>query len=90
MSNISLNYLYSSNKYWNTSGNNIITTNSGNLGIGISNPLFKLDIGGSLNVSSNLKVGSTIGYVNILDTPTNSNNFNHSINTSNNNKSKKY
>ena len=78
MNDISLNNLYSSNKFWKTSGSNIITTNTGNLGIGITNPLFKLDVAGSINISSNLNVGGDIGNVKILNTVINANNFDHS------------
>ena len=36
--------------YWGLSGNNINNTNSGNVGIGIANPLFKVDISGDQRI----------------------------------------
>jgi hypothetical protein len=45
---------------WGVNGNNIYTTNSGNVGIGNSNPTYKLDITGDVRISNNLLVGGGI------------------------------
>jgi len=36
---------------WDSSGNNIYNNNTGNVGIGTTNPSFKLDVSGNLNVN---------------------------------------
>lgn len=45
---------------WSLTGNHIINQNSGNVGIGISNPLYKLDVFGDVRISNNLFVGGGI------------------------------
>ena len=42
---------------WNTSGNDIYNTNSGNVGIGNTTPTFKLDITGHINSTLGYKIG---------------------------------
>ena len=66
MSDISLNNLYSSNKYWKTIDNNIITTNTGNLGIGITTPDYKLHVIGTITSTDN--ICTSTGYVGIGST----------------------
>jgi hypothetical protein len=39
--------------YWATNGNNMYSTNTGNVGIGVSNPVEKLSIMGNLKLESN-------------------------------------
>ncbi len=39
---------------WATTGNNIFNINTGNVGIGTSNPTAKLDVNGSINVAGNI------------------------------------
>lgn len=45
---------------WSVIGNHIFSSNSGNVGIGTSNPLYKLDVIGDVRVSNNLYVGGGI------------------------------
>jgi len=66
MSDISLKNLYSSNKYWKTIDNNIITTNTGNLGIGITTPDYKLHVIGTITSTDN--ICTSTGYVGIGST----------------------
>ncbi|MBO9639366.1 MAG: bZIP transcription factor [Siphonobacter aquaeclarae] len=44
---------------WTLTGNNARNTNSGNVGIGLTSPLYKLDVGGSLNIpdTSSFRLG---------------------------------
>jgi len=45
---------------WSLNGSNLINTNSGNIGIGNSNPQYKLDVLGSMRISNDLYVGGGI------------------------------
>ncbi len=45
---------------WSVIGNNIFYSNSGNVGIGTNNPLYKLQVIGDASVSNNLYVGGGI------------------------------
>lgn len=45
---------------WSLNGSNLISTNSGNIGIGNSNPQYKLDVLGSMRISNDLYVGGGI------------------------------
>jgi len=45
---------------WSFSGTNIFNTNSGNVGIGISTPAFKLDVNGPMKIRSSLQMQSGI------------------------------
>ncbi len=45
---------------WNVVGNNLISTNSGNVGIGNPSPQYKLDVTGDVRISNNLLVGGGI------------------------------
>lgn len=38
--------------FWKPSGNNIYNTNSGNIGIGLNNPVYKVDVGGDLRATN--------------------------------------
>ena len=42
---------------WQTSGNNIYNTNSGNVGIGITSPRVKLDVAGNVYLGGNTSIG---------------------------------
>jgi microcystin-dependent protein len=44
--------------FWDISDNNIYNTNSKNVGIGITNPLWELDVSGSLNVTKKIMINS--------------------------------
>ena len=46
--------------YWTTNGNNMYSTNTGNVGIGVSNPAEKLSIMGNLKIESN-----NLGYADV-------------------------
>lgn len=57
---------------WESNGNNIYNTNTENVGIGIRNPLWQMDISGSLNVTNKIMIngvsiappiGSIMAYV---------------------------
>jgi len=37
---------------WGINGNNIYNTNSGNVGIGLSNPLYTLDVSGNIKTTN--------------------------------------
>lgn len=52
--------LPSSINSWILTGNNLLGNFNGNLGLGINNPLYKLDINGSVRISNNLLVGGGI------------------------------
>jgi microcystin-dependent protein len=63
---------------WEMSGNNIYNTNSGNVGIGIHNPLWQLDVSGSINVTKKIMIntvsiappiGSIMAYVSSIVAP---------------------
>jgi hypothetical protein len=54
------------NKPWINNNNNIYNTNIGNVGIGISNPQYKLDINGSLNTNNEIYV-KNVNISNIID-----------------------
>lgn len=43
--------IYSADGSWDTASSNIFNTNTGNVGIGINTPLFKLDVNGDLNLA---------------------------------------
>jgi hypothetical protein len=45
---------------WQLVGNNLLAVNSGNVGIGTNNPMYKLDVIGDARVSNNLYVGAGI------------------------------
>lgn len=45
---------------WQMAGNNLLATNSGNIGIGTNSPIYKLDVVGDVRVSNNLYVGGGI------------------------------
>lgn len=45
---------------WSVSGNDLLSTNSGNIGIGMNTPQYKLDVNGSVRISNNLLVGGGI------------------------------
>lgn len=47
---VSLGVISSSGGYWDASGNDIFNNNLGNVGVGLINPAFKLDVLGSFNV----------------------------------------
>jgi trimeric autotransporter adhesin len=53
----------SSGGSWNTSGNNIYNSNSGNVGVGLSSPVSKMHIKGSQNISQ-LVIDADIGQTN--------------------------
>ncbi len=46
--------------YWHLHNNDLYTLTSGNVGIGLNNPMFKLDINGDVRISENLYVGGGI------------------------------
>jgi hypothetical protein len=57
---------------------NIMSIRSdGKVGIGKTNPAYTLDVEGDVNLTTNLNVGGTSGYVNILNIPTVSNSTDH-------------
>jgi len=43
---------------WKSNGTNIYNTNIDNVGIGVENPLWKVDVSGSLNVTSKIMINS--------------------------------
>ena len=45
---------------WNLNSNNLFNTNSGNVGIGTNNPVYKLDVFGSVRITQDLYVGGGI------------------------------
>ena len=49
-----------SGDYWDFSNNNIYNTNTGNVGIGTKNPIYKLDISGNTNILGDLFVRGKI------------------------------
>ncbi|MCF8256819.1 MAG: hypothetical protein K9J06_04670, partial [Flavobacteriales bacterium] len=49
---------------WNTAGNDIHNTNTGNVGIGNATPAYRLDVNGGLNLSLGNRI--TIGGNNAL------------------------
>ena len=63
MHNNSLNYFGGSGgtSYWDLSGSNINNNNTGNVGIGTSNPFFKLDVNGNSRVKGNGLTGNGSG-----------------------------
>ena len=65
---IMLTFLLSSVNYiikWINNNINIYNNNTGNIGIGISNPLYKLDINGNVRITSNLIIEKTINTTDI-------------------------
>ncbi|MFA4853369.1 MAG: hypothetical protein WC599_12700, partial [Bacteroidales bacterium] len=46
--------------YWQQNGNNIYANNTGNIGIGTSTPVAKLDVWGSQRITENLFVGGEV------------------------------
>ncbi len=78
---ISGNYNDLNNKTWININNNIYNSNSGFVGIGITNPQYKLDINGSLNTNNEIYV-KTINISNVIDNKilNASNNLNTKIN----------
>lgn len=48
--------------YWRLSGNNVFNTNTANIGIGVNNPVYKLDINTSLN-DDGLRLRNTSGNI---------------------------
>ena len=50
---------------WTTSGNNIYNNNTGNVGIGIISPIYKLDVSGETRISTtNVRIGINAGSTN--------------------------
>jgi len=45
---------------WTKVNDDIYNNNTGNVGIGKTNPVYKLDVSGSMNVSDNLKIGDVL------------------------------
>jgi len=53
-------YYLLSNITWKNSNNNIYNCNINNIGIGKSNPLYKLDINGDININGSLLINNSI------------------------------
>lgn len=47
--------------YWTQNNNNIFNNNNGNVGIGLTNPLYNLDISGSLKSSTFIDISNSTG-----------------------------
>ena len=63
-----------SETFWSASGNDIYNSNSGNVGIGATNPTFKLDIGSALNSNNVFRINglhSRVLLSGTVNTPTN-------------------
>jgi hypothetical protein len=52
------NVVVGATNQWTTSGNNAYNSNSANVGIGTTAPIYKLDVGGSLGVSGTTVLGA--------------------------------
>jgi len=78
---LSGNYNDLNNINWINSSTNIYNNNSGFIGIGTDNPLYKLDINGTLNINNDIYIKNT-NISNIIDSniTLNSNNVNTKIN----------
>lgn len=57
---------------WSINGNNIYNTNSGNVGIGLSNPLYTLDVSGNIKTTNIIDISNYDGSENqvLCSTPT--------------------
>ena len=56
---------------WKKVGNNVLNTNSGNVGIGTTAPAFKLDVLGKIKTDTKLIVGAELGLSNTMEVKAN-------------------
>ena len=62
LSTVPHNNVSSSDNYWTKIGNNIYNNNTGNVGIGLTNPQYKFSVSGTANFASTIRANSTLDF----------------------------